>query len=138
MRRWQDWFTAVPLKALNDQVWLYIYQCLYFWQIIIFNFVFFSEKLTCAFLLKGNIYELSKLYTSLSTKHYYFFSVQQMAAVSTPHRKLIYLSFKPRKWQYLSQYCSDKCFKGTIVNRVMPSVYCIGHSKLRMYIVQSF
>ncbi len=138
MRRWQDWFTAVPLKALNDQVWLYIYQCLYFWQIIIFNFVFFSEKLTCAFLLEGSIYELSKLYTSLSTKHYYFFSVQQMAAVSTPHRKLIYLSFKPRKWQYLSQYCSDKCFKGTIVNRVMPSVYCIGHSKLRMYIVQSF
>ena len=138
MRRWQWPIHNCTIKSFEWSSMIIHISMFMFLTNYYFQFCLFSEKLTCAFLLKGNIYELSKLYTSLSTKHYYFFSVQQMAAVSTPHRKLIYLSFKPRKWQYLSQYCSDKCFKGTIVNRVMPSVYCIGHSKLRMYIVQSF
>ena len=29
-------FTTVPLNTLSDQVWI-IYQCLYFWKLIIFN-----------------------------------------------------------------------------------------------------
>ena len=47
------WFTTVPLKALSDQLSMLIILK----KLIIFNYGF-STKVTCAFLLQENTYEL--------------------------------------------------------------------------------
>ena len=57
-----DVMTDSQLCPLKLRMIKYLYQSMFlFLTIYYFQFCVFSNKFTCAFLLEGNIYELSKL-----------------------------------------------------------------------------